>query len=153
MGAPVEYTDEEAAIAHVWDDAEHAAFEAALGQGAKVPPDSYLKLIEPERDVAEEQDDGPSPAEIEFMAQEHVRPAAEAPRDGTIIAGRDKTGSMAHVRWRTEPALDPADDDPHWSRVDDGDLFELVDWVPSIVDAEWVGRLYGKHHENNQPAA
>jgi hypothetical protein len=87
--------------------------------------------------------DCPTTAEMEFMTAEEVRASRDAPRDGTVIVGRDKVGSIAHVRWRTEPGLEPVDDDPHWSRIDDGDLFALVDWAPTALTAEEIAELYG----------
>lgn len=154
-GWHVGYSDEKGhdddAMFDAWEAAESAAFEAVLGTGVNAPG-CRLRLISL-NGVAYNECEWASAAEADFMGAQQIHSAEDAPRDGTLIVGRDKAGSIAHVRWRTVPALEPADDDPHWSRVDDGDLFELVDWAPTALIAEDIRGLYGSPHEDHQPSA
>lgn len=83
----------------------------------------------------------PSPEE-EFTAALVVQRMDTAPRDSTVIVGRDRSGQIAHIRWRTHPDLDDRIDDPYWARMDSDELFDPIVWVPTTWTDEEMWYAY-----------
>ena len=115
MGADLEFTEADAAICHVWDEAENAAFRAVVGEHADIPSGSYLRLVAPPGEELVEMS-----MEEEFALGPQL-PMSEAPMDGTAVIAANAAGEVMFVSWNDERG--------GWRRCDTEEPFEPVAWA------------------------
>lgn len=83
-----------------------------------------------------------TPPEVEFANTPIIGLPREAPKDGSWFVGKDRSGEIAHIRWRKDADLEDGDE-PYWARWDTDEVFDMVAWVPTSWTYDDMMKVYG----------